>query len=164
MKNIASNINKILQNISVINKDEYSVLKMEIESKSFTDCQTAFNYFSEIPNASGWFCDTSTSGFNSFSNNQNINKEKIGWILEGEAVSEDKKTSSRISQNQEGGWLVQLFKESEDEKSPEYLVRNQALRKVKGGKMTYQIAYSLDKEKNKLFPAWQRFIGFSGNN
>lgn len=160
MKKIASNINKILQNISVISKDEYSVLKMKITPQQFTDCQSAFSFFSEIPNATGWLCDTSTSEIRYFSVNKHIDIEKLGWIIEGEAVSEDKKTSSRISQNNEGSWLVQVYKEAEDEESTEYLVRNQELRKVKGGTIIYQIAYSIDKEKNKLYPAWQRFLGF----
>ena len=160
MEKIASNINKILNKLSIQNhNEEYSSIKIEIESQSFTDCQSALNHFLKIANASGWICDTSSSEIIYFSKNQQINKEKIAWIIEGEAVSDDKNVSSRISQNQEGGWLVQTFTKSKEENSKEYLVKNVSLRKVQGGKMNYQIAYSL--EGNKLFPAWQRLISIT---
>lgn len=168
MEKISSNINKILQNPSVLGEKAplYSTIKIKIAGKQFNDCKEAIKYFSEIPNASGWLCDTSTSGFRIFSQEQKIDFENIKWVVEGESVSSDGKISSRISQNQDGGWLVQTFAETQDADAKEYLVKDVELRQVGGGKHKYQIAYSLvnNGEKNQLLPAWQRFHGFSKDN
>ena len=87
-------------------------------------------------------------------------------VVEGESVSDDKKISSRISQNQEGGWIVQTFSETQESDAVEYLVKDVELRQVGGGKHIYQIAYTLEfnDEKKYLMPAWQRFHGFSKDN
>ena len=160
MEKIASIINKILSKLSILDKnEEYSSIKMNMESKDFTDCQSALESFLQKGNVSGWLCDTSTPRVIFFSNKQPLKKEKIKWIIEGEAVSEDNNFSSRISQNQNGGWTVQTFSKNESENLKEYLVKNVSLMKVKGGKMNYQIAYSL--ENNKLYPAWQRLISIT---
>ena len=160
MEKIASNINKILSELSILNKnEEYSSIKMNIESKDFTDCHSALEYFLQIANVSGWICDTSTPGVIYFSKNQPLNNGIINWIIEGEAVSEDNNFSSRISQKQNGGWTVQTFSKNKSENLKEYLVKNVSLMKVKGGKMNYQIAYSL--ENNKLYPAWQRLMSIT---
>ena len=168
MEKISTNINKILRNLSVLGEKapQYSTVKIKIATKQFTDCKEAIKYFSEIPNASGWLCDTSTSGFRTFSPEQKIDSESIKWIVEGECVSSDGKNSSRISQNQEGGWVVQNFTETQDADAKEYLVKDVELRQVGGGKHKYQIAYSLENngEKKQLLPAWQRFHGFSKDN
>ena len=168
MEKISSNINKILHNPSIIGKNapKYSVIRIKIAAKQFTDCKEAIRYFLELTNASGWLCDTSTSSFRFFSQEQKIDFENIKWVVEGESVSANGKISSRISQNQEGGWIVQTFSETQDTDAVEYLVKDVELRQVGGGKHIYQIGYSLEfnGEKKHLLPAWQRFHGFSKDN
>lgn len=150
-------INKILQSENIIGSKapRYSCCTVKITSKNFSDSREAAREFF-ASNNSGWFCDTSTSGLRTFSESSKIETDKIGWIIEGEAVSEDGKKSCRISQNQENGWTILTFEETDAADGLESITREVSIRKIGGGQMKYQIGYTL--ENGKLFPGWQRLL------
>lgn len=157
MKATCDLINKILKSDDIIGSKapQYSCCTVKITSKSFSDSREAAREFF-ASNNSGWFCDTSTSGVRTFSEASKIETEKLGWIIEGEAVSQNGKKSCRISQNQENGWTILTFEETDASDGLESITREVSIRKIGGGQMKYQIGYTL--ENGKLFPGWQRLL------
>ena len=92
-----------------------------------------------------------------FSQNDEVKLEKLGWIIEGESVSQDGKISNRISQNSTGGWKVQCFENTDEDSANKAITCNVQLRQIRGNHITYQIGYCLDGD-GKLCPEWQRLL------
>lgn len=157
-------IQKNIQIISEILKEcgideEIECQRFSKKSESFSDPKEAIKSF-DLFKGIGWLCVTSSSKIIEICNAGECLVENAGWPIEGEKVSDDKTKSISLTRKSNEGWVITHWEISTNENDPQYLLLKRSLRRLNGGKLIYQVAYSMNPYTETIEPAWARFIGF----